>query len=183
MSDARLVRVRNAPLLTSRLVLVVTYAARGYYNREIASAMGYSTRTIDGWIEDARLRLRAKNRPHVVALAVARGVIDSLDSRRLEAMTRRQFQVSYGVAGGQTAEQIGRDLRLATRTVTTHLARAKENTGCHTSSQLAGLAASWLLEDEDSFLARMNGHSSQMHPRSRLDRSDRILSQLEFQDI
>ena len=61
--------------LTPRQKEVLLLIARGHTCSEIASILGISYFTVRGHFERAEIRLGARNRPHAVALAVARGDI------------------------------------------------------------------------------------------------------------
>ncbi|MFW6412516.1 MAG: LuxR C-terminal-related transcriptional regulator [Oceanicaulis sp.] len=63
-------------LLTERERESVGLVAQGYSAREIAERFKISPRSVDAIIDRARLKLNARNRPHMVALAVRAGLVD-----------------------------------------------------------------------------------------------------------
>ena len=61
--------------LSSREAEVLTIAAKGSNNREIAAAMGLSENSVKRFLKRAFFKLGAANRAEAVQLAVQRGLI------------------------------------------------------------------------------------------------------------
>lgn len=62
--------------LTERETQVVSLIARGRTEREIADELSISQSTVHFHAEQARRKLDARNRAHLAALVVARGIIE-----------------------------------------------------------------------------------------------------------
>lgn len=63
--------------LTSREVQVLTWIATGLSAKEIAKKLNIAPRTVERHIDHIRLKTRTKNRSHMVAYALAKGLIGS----------------------------------------------------------------------------------------------------------
>lgn len=61
--------------LTSREVAVLKLVARGYTFKKVGRTLGNSERTVRNQMVSVRLKLRAHNSPHAVAIAKDRGLI------------------------------------------------------------------------------------------------------------
>ena len=61
--------------LTPRETEVLHLVAGGMSAKEVANRICISPRTVERHIEHVRLKLRARNRPHMITEAVARGVL------------------------------------------------------------------------------------------------------------
>lgn len=61
--------------LTAREVQIVSYAANGYSNAEIAAALYLAEHTVKSHLARTYRKLGARDRPHAVALALAGGLI------------------------------------------------------------------------------------------------------------
>ena len=55
---------------------VVTYIARGYINKEIGLALGFSEQTVKNLVMSITRELGARNRVHVVTLVLILGLLD-----------------------------------------------------------------------------------------------------------
>lgn len=66
----------NGPVLTVRESEILEYVAQGLSTKEIALLVGIAPRTVDRHVENVRLKLRAKNRTHMIACAVMEGLLD-----------------------------------------------------------------------------------------------------------
>ena len=146
-------------------------AATGLTNHDIGTTLGYSPRTVEGLIEDARHILNARNRPHLVARAIATDVIEPRPYDAIDALSARQTEVVTAVADGLTVSECAAKLGLSRPTVAKHLARARRVTGCPSSSELVALFASRrranaLLEGE---LAAGRGEARGPHAAVRTD--------------
>lgn len=65
----------NAPVLTLREHEILEFIAQGLSTKEVAQHINIAPRTVDRHIENVRLKLRAKNRTHMVACAVMEGLL------------------------------------------------------------------------------------------------------------
>ena len=134
---------RRQPQLDPRHLRALAAAARGLCNHEIAEQLSCSPRTIEGIVGDAVDRIGAKNRPHLVALAIELGLIDPLpDTDALRSLTARQRVVAEGVAAGETAADLAMRLGITKRTARAHTDAARRSVGSPTSTGLAALVAS-----------------------------------------
>lgn len=61
--------------LTHREHQVLELVAGGYSAKQIASQIGIAPRTVEGHIENVRLKMRARNKTHLVTQAVQAGVL------------------------------------------------------------------------------------------------------------
>ena len=62
-------------LLSSQEMNVVTHAANGLLDKEIARIIGVQPATIRTYWERLRIKLKARNRTHAVSIAVALGAV------------------------------------------------------------------------------------------------------------
>lgn len=74
-------RGRWSQALTERETLVVRLAAEGFTNAEIANLVRLSERTVKQVLEQATQKLGARNRKHLIALAVQRRLVRVDDQR------------------------------------------------------------------------------------------------------
>ena len=65
----------NAPVLTTREHEILEFIAQGLSTKEVAQQVGIAPRTVDKHVENIRLKLRAKNRTHMIACAVIEGFL------------------------------------------------------------------------------------------------------------
>ncbi len=63
------------PVLTRREVEILEYATLGLSAKEVAQHIDISPRTVERHLENIKLKLRAKNRTHMVACAVREGLL------------------------------------------------------------------------------------------------------------
>ena len=63
------------PQLTDRELRILSLVARGYSAKQAALELGIAPRTVEKHIDHVRLKIRAKNRTHMVAQAIARQLI------------------------------------------------------------------------------------------------------------
>ncbi|MEH6758499.1 MAG: helix-turn-helix transcriptional regulator [Parasphingorhabdus sp.] len=71
----------NGPVLTLREHEILEYVAQGLSTKEVAQHVDIAPRTVDRHVENVRLKLRAKNRTHMVACAVMEGLLQVKVSR------------------------------------------------------------------------------------------------------
>jgi LuxR family transcriptional regulator of spore coat protein len=71
----------NGPNLTARELEILEYIAQGLSTKEVAQVIDIAARTIDRHIENIRLKLRAKNRTHMVTCAVMEGLLQVENER------------------------------------------------------------------------------------------------------
>jgi DNA-binding CsgD family transcriptional regulator len=67
--------VKGAPGLTHREMQVLELVAGGFSAKQIAGQIGIAPRTVEGHIETVRLKMRARNKTHMVTQAVQAGVL------------------------------------------------------------------------------------------------------------
>ena len=67
--------VEVLPRLTHRETEVLELAARGLTSKEIALRIGIAPRTVERHIENARLRMGARNRAHLISKAARAGIL------------------------------------------------------------------------------------------------------------
>lgn len=67
--------LNNKSMLTRRELEILEYVTRGLSAKEVARHINISPRTVDRHVECARLKLRARNRTHMVACAVKAGLL------------------------------------------------------------------------------------------------------------
>ncbi|HEY9090879.1 helix-turn-helix transcriptional regulator [Parasphingorhabdus sp.] len=65
----------NDPVLTLREHEILEYIALGLSTKEVAQHINIAPRTVDRHVENVRLKLRAKNRTHMVVCAVMEGLL------------------------------------------------------------------------------------------------------------
>lgn len=61
--------------LSGRETQIIDLIAAGLSAKEIAKQIEIAPRTVERHIENARLKMRARNRPHLVTRAIASGLI------------------------------------------------------------------------------------------------------------
>jgi DNA-binding CsgD family transcriptional regulator len=61
--------------LTNREQQVLVLVADGYSAKQIANQIGIARRTVEGHIETVRLKMRARNKTHLITQAVQAGVL------------------------------------------------------------------------------------------------------------
>lgn len=62
-------------ILSAREQYVVELVAKGFSAKEIAKKLAVKPRTVEHYIEVIRLKLRARNSPHMVACAYSQGLL------------------------------------------------------------------------------------------------------------
>src|SRR3546814_10944088 len=62
--------------LTPREIEVIRFVALGYNQEELGTELSISPRTVEKHVKHGMEKLCARKRPHLVALALARGVIE-----------------------------------------------------------------------------------------------------------
>jgi DNA-binding CsgD family transcriptional regulator len=72
---ADMLRDRYPVSLTPREAEVLQLVATGLSAKEVANRISISPRTVERHIEHVRMKLRARNRPHMVTEAIARGIL------------------------------------------------------------------------------------------------------------
>jgi LuxR family transcriptional regulator of spore coat protein len=70
-----LTNVGHRPRLTHREQQVLELVAGGYSAKQIASQIGIAPRTVEGHIETVRLKMRARNKTHLITQAIQAGVL------------------------------------------------------------------------------------------------------------
>lgn len=67
--------INGVPLLTAREQQVLEQIAYGLSAKEVAQELDIAPRTVERHIENVRLKIRARNRTHMVTLAVELGLL------------------------------------------------------------------------------------------------------------
>jgi LuxR family transcriptional regulator, transcriptional regulator of spore coat protein len=67
--------ISGVPLLTVREKQVLELIAQGLSAKEVAQEIDIAPRTVERHIENIRLKLRARNRTHMVTLALEIGLL------------------------------------------------------------------------------------------------------------
>jgi len=77
--ETRMSGIRNdgLPELTQREHSVLSLVAQGLSAKEVALVLSIAPRTVEKHIDHVRLKIRAKNRAHMVAQAMERGILSS----------------------------------------------------------------------------------------------------------
>lgn len=65
----------GVPLLTAREQQVLEFIANGLSAKEVAQEIDIAPRTVERHIENVRLKIRARNRTHMVTLAMELGLL------------------------------------------------------------------------------------------------------------
>ena len=65
----------DTPHLTAREELVLGLVSRGFSAKEIALELSIAPRTVEKHIDHIRLKIRARNRTHMVARAITKGLL------------------------------------------------------------------------------------------------------------
>lgn len=65
----------SGPNVTNRELEVLELVAAGYSAKEVAHQLGIAPRTVERHIENVRLKMRARNRAHMVTQAVLSGTL------------------------------------------------------------------------------------------------------------
>ena len=68
--------------LTPREQEILEFVAKGLSAKEIAGQIGIAPRTVEGHIDSVRLKVRARNKAHMVTQAVLAGVLKLGESNR-----------------------------------------------------------------------------------------------------
>ena len=68
-------KIVDVPVLTNRETEVLRFVATGQSNKEMAKLLGIAPRTVERHIENLRNKIRARNRAHMIAKAIAYGVL------------------------------------------------------------------------------------------------------------
>lgn len=61
--------------LTEREAVIVGHVASGLSSKEVALALGIAPSTVESHLESAKLKLRARSRPNLIALAIECGAV------------------------------------------------------------------------------------------------------------
>ena len=67
--------VNGMPILTEREQQVLELVAQGLSAKEVAQEIEIAPRTVERHIENVRLKTRARNRTHMVTLALEAGIL------------------------------------------------------------------------------------------------------------
>lgn len=67
--------VSGIPVLTAREQQILELVAQGLSAKEVAQEIEIAPRTVERHIENVRLKTRARNRTHMVTLALEAGIL------------------------------------------------------------------------------------------------------------
>ena len=84
--------LNSDPELTARESEILEYIAQGLSTKEVALHTDIAPRTVDRHVENIRLKLRAKNRTHMIACAVMAGLLH-VDGEDLEGEFKNGSEV------------------------------------------------------------------------------------------
>jgi DNA-binding CsgD family transcriptional regulator len=77
----------SEPTLTMREIQILELVALGYSAKEVAQKFGIAFRTVETHLDTMRIKLRARNRTHMVAMAI-----------ELALISKSQFQLEPPLA-------------------------------------------------------------------------------------
>lgn len=75
--EALITIVPHVPMLTNRELQLLMLVALGYSAKEVAYRCGIAFRTVETHLDTIRLKLRARNRTHMVAIAIRLGLLSA----------------------------------------------------------------------------------------------------------
>ena len=67
--------------LTEREILIIALTAAGNSAKEAACRLDIAPRTVEKHLDNSRLKMDAKNTTHLVALCIAKGVLEASASQ------------------------------------------------------------------------------------------------------
>jgi DNA-binding CsgD family transcriptional regulator len=73
------VNIDQEPGLTRREFQILKFVAQGYSAKEAAQEIGIAPRTVEGHIDTIKLKLRARNRAHMITNAIAARILTITD--------------------------------------------------------------------------------------------------------
>lgn len=71
-----MIEMETTPALTAREREILALTAHGLTSKEIAQEIDIAPRTVERHIENTRLKMRARNRAHMICVAVKSGLLD-----------------------------------------------------------------------------------------------------------
>lgn len=94
----------SEPVLTPRETEVLEQVANGFSAKETANALSIAPRTVERHIENVRLKLRARNRAHMITRAVGLGVLGVGDAANAGRDSREPELMLCGGGIGREAQ-------------------------------------------------------------------------------
>lgn len=88
--------IQRVPTLTNRELQILELIALGKSAKEVAQECDIAPRTVECHLDTMRLKLQARNRTHMVAIAIASNLL----SRCKIVFEPRPFSVAVAVASG-----------------------------------------------------------------------------------
>lgn len=88
--------VHYVPTLTSRELQLLMLVALGYSAKEVANRCGIAFRTVETHLDTMRLKLRARNRTHMVAIAIELGLLSSSQIRQESKRSSGEVEPDLG---------------------------------------------------------------------------------------
>lgn len=142
-------RVTSDELLTmpAKLLEVVTLAAAGLTNREIAERLFLGVRTVESYLREALRLLGIRRRSELAGVWLAMRLAPSSNpeqkhrAHRLVDLPLRQAQVGALIAAGATNAEIADALRVTEKTIDKHIASLKARIGARTRTEIANAFA------------------------------------------
>lgn len=61
--------------LTARELEIIEFVANGFSAKEVAKKLGIAPSTVERHTESVRTKIRARNRPHMVMVAISMGML------------------------------------------------------------------------------------------------------------
>ena len=127
----------SATTLGSAELLLLSLAADGLNNREIAAATGTTAPMVQAAVSYLINTLGVDSRAQLVALAYRRGWLQRVPTRRTFAnLTERQLEIAQMLVDGDGQQQIARALGIGSRSVYDHLERIFQRTGARNRPHL-----------------------------------------------
>jgi LuxR family transcriptional regulator, transcriptional regulator of spore coat protein len=83
--------VSGVPLLTEREQQVLELVAKGLSAKEVAHEIDIAPRTVERHIENVRLKTRARNRTHMVTIALELGLLSIPEERPVISFRPSEF--------------------------------------------------------------------------------------------
>jgi len=84
----------SEPELTQREFQILELVAQGYSAKEVAQEINIAPRTVEGHIDTIKLKLRARNRAHMVTIAIATHRLTVYSEQDLQPAGHTQFHTA-----------------------------------------------------------------------------------------
>lgn len=114
------------------------WTGEGKTDAEIAIILGISAATVRSHLENARMKLGARNRIEAVARHLVATMAEARQGKRVRELSRQEHVVLFRALYGATDEEIALSLEISPATVHRHMENAKRKLGVHTRAQAVG---------------------------------------------